>query len=328
MKWENVILILFIGLILLVSIGLYIQKSKWYLHRNDVLFVQPMWGIGNRLRVIRKAYELSKLLHRRLVLIEKNDAGFDDPSMKRLFQITNIDFIAEKEFNKFKQTSLTTITNLDHRCEAEVDIQNLRQIRTQLYINSCDIYNDDLIQARSFYVDIKSIFNDKAYQKTDIRHHFRHNPRIKSCSKVVGVHVRQGSIADYKYGNFFGKWDNQDDSMCPYFPQFADESRNLSATHPSAPPIEKYIQQMRNYDDSVVFFVCADRIGTLLYLHQRFPGRVIMNPLILPDDKPNSKYGLQDFLMLSKCDELIVSQIGSFSTEASFIRNIHMYPIV
>ena len=319
---------LFIGLILFMCIVLHIIESRWYLHSDNVLFVQPMWGIGNRLRVIRKAYELSKLLNRRLVIIETNDAFFDCPSMKRLFKISKIDFITENEFKKLKKNSLTTITNLDQKCETEVDVQNLLQTHTQLYTQSCDIYNDDLKQARSFYLDIKSVFNDKAYRQTDIRHYFKHNIRIKSCSKVVGVHVRQGSVADYKYGNFFGKWDNQDDSMCPYFPQFYDESRNLSATHPRAPPIEKYIQQMRDYDESVVFFVCADRIGTLLYLYQLFPGRVVINPLTLPDDKPNSKYALQDFLMLSKCDELIVTQIGSFSTEASFIRNIPMYQIV
>ena len=311
-----------------MCIGLYVKESKWYLHNNNVLFVQPMWGIGNRLRVIRKAYELSKVLNRRLVLIESNDAFFDYPSMKRLFKITRIDFITEKQFKKLKQSSLTTITNLDKKCETEVDIHNLLQTRTQLYTQSCDIYNDDLLEARSFYVDINSVFNDKTYRQTDIRQHFKHNPRMKNCNKVVGVHVRQGSIADYKNGNFFGEWDNRDESMCPFFPQFYDESRNLSATHPSAPPIEKYIQQMRDYDESVMFFVCSDRIGTLLYLYQIFPGRVVMNPLTLPDDKPNSKYALQDFLMLSKCDELIVTQIGSFSTEASFIRNIPMFQIV
>lgn len=316
-----------IVLILFMYIGLYVKNFKWYFYSNNVLFVQPIWGIGNRLRVIRKAYELSKLLNRRLVLIETNDAFFDYHSMKSLFKIKKIEFITIKQFEKLKQSSITTITNLDQKCETEINVHNLLQIRTQLYTQSCDIYNDDLLQARSFYVDIKSVFNDKIYRQTNIRQHFKHNPRITSCSKVVGVHVRQGSIADYKFGNFFGKWDNRDESMCPFFPQFYDESRNLSATHPSAPPIEKYIQCMREYDESVVFFVCSDRIGTLLYLYQLFPGRVVINPLTLPDDKPNSKYALQDFLMLSKCDEMIVTQIGSFSTEASFIRNIPIYQI-
>ena len=62
-----------------------------------------------------KAYELSKVLNRRLVLIESNDAFFDYPSMKRLFKITRIDFITEKQFKKLKQSSLTTITNLDKK---------------------------------------------------------------------------------------------------------------------------------------------------------------------------------------------------------------------
>lgn len=312
---------LFIVIIVLLMFT-YLYESKYYLHRNDILFVQPMWGIGNRLRVIRKAYELSNILDRRLVIIERQDMFFDYQSMKRLFKITNMDFITEAQFNKIRKGSMTNITNIDQKCETHVDIHNLLQTKSQLYTETCDIYNDDLYTARSFYTNVRSIFNNDAYRKFDIKKYFK-----KNCSKVVGVHIRQGSIADYTNGNFFGEWDNRDKTMCPYFPQFENESQNLSATHPKAPPIEKYIQKMREYDESVMFFICSDRIGTLLYIHQLFPGRVVMNPLTLPDNKPNSKVALQDFFMLSKCDELVVTQIGSFSTESSFIRNIPMIQI-
>ena len=235
---------------------------------NDILYVEPMWGIGNRLRVIRKAYALCKHLNRRLVIVDEKDHGFDHESMKELFEIHDICFISREHFEdiKRKQNDMFHIQNLDKRCETKIELKDLTNINTALYSKSCDIYNQSLDEDNTFYKDVKSVFNNKAYHNVSIHDHFKKN----NGTKVVGVHIRQGSVADYVFGNFFGKWENSNKAMSPYFPQFKKKDMNLSTTHPKAKPLEEYIDAMRKYDPSVMFFICADRIGTLIYLYQIF----------------------------------------------------------
>lgn len=320
-------------IVVLIIILVYLTILLWMKQHNmycshDILFVEPMWGLGNRLRVIRKAYALCNLLNRRLVIIHGIDDGFDHPDIKHLFKMKNINCISREEFERIKsrQCQLFTINNLEQRCESHVDIVELKTINTALYTNSCDIYNADIDKDTSFYRDVSSVFNNKDYRRS-IRQDFKQVKNIETCSKIVGVHIRQGSVADYIYGNFFGHWDNKDLTMQPFFPQFEDKSKNLSATHPKAKPLEDYIDVMLSYDSSVMFFLCADRIGTLIYLHQIFPGRIVMNDLKLPSENPDSEYGLKDFLSLSKCDEIVVSKVGSFSEEASKVRNVPIIKI-
>lgn len=294
-----------------------------------MLFVKPIWGIGNRLRVLRKAFALSNILNRRLVVVESNDTFFDYKSMKELFGIDDLDFISTDEYDDIKlkhHDDIYYIKRDENSCETgdHLNIQQLSKTKNKMLSldATCDVLNDELNEDNDFYKLVPSVFNDYEYEKITIRQRFSRNPFIKGAGKIVGVHIRQGSIADYVNGNFFGTWNNSDKTNYPLFPQFKDRRKNLSAYHPSAASIEDFIEAMNRYDKSTMFFICSDRIGTLLYLYQKFPNRILMNPLVMPNKKPNSRVALQDLLTLSKCDEIIISGIGSFSFEASMIRKV------
>lgn len=301
---------------------------------NNVVVLKPQWGLGNRLRTIRKAYIISKILNRRLVIVEHQDHGFDHHSIRELLELSDIESIHESAFkiirkNKLKQGLLKYIKRDIHigKCETIVNesrIQELKNTKSNvlIYFKTCDFLFKGSFQHleydRSFYTEAPSIFTKN---KETLRSMFSQNKNIHRASRIVGIHIRQGNVNDYKKGNFFGSWDNSDTTMAPYFPQFLDQSKNLSAYHPSAPPMEYFMRLIDSYHESVIFFVCSDRIGTLIYLHQKYPNRILMNPIVLQNELPNTAYGLKDLIALSKCDEIIATGIGSFSRECAVINN-------
>lgn len=305
------------------------SNNKEIKNKKNLLILKPNWGIGNRLRTIRKAYVLCKYLGRELVIVENNDTFFDHKSMKVLFDIDNILFIKtedlksfqahkikEKLFHKIKQKKGICETRINDEMKEILELNKNKE--NVLYIESCGLIFDDKElknNDNSFYKEVSSYFTKN---NLDIKKHFN----ISSSTKVVGIHIRQGSVSDYLQGNFFGKWENSNKMIKPYFPYFKDNRKNLSAIHHRAPPIEYFINIMEQYDKSVKFFICSDRTGVLLYLHQIFPDRILMNPLIIQTEFPNSDYGFKDLFMLSLCDEIIATGIGSFSREASIVRDI------
>jgi len=262
------------------------------------------------------------------------DEFFDYPSMKELFAINKgIEFIDEQRYIRLLQGGNAHIVrDTKSRCEIEINqVRELSTVNKPLVVErgACDLFLiDDLDKSNSFYKEVGSVFNNHEYNKVSIKQAFSTRyPHVHRASKIVGVHIRQGSVADYVFGNFFGAWKNSDITKYPIFPQFKDSSKNLSAYKSNAPPIETFIDAMKAYEASVMFFVCADRIGTLLYLYQKFPNRILMNSLVLPTKNPGTEAALSDFLMLSKCDELVVSSIGSFSVVADNIRRTPMQNI-
>lgn len=304
-------------------------------NEHNVVVLKPQWGLGNRLRTIRKAYIISKLLNRRLVIVEHKDHGFDHHSIRELLELSDIKSIHESAFkmirkNKLKQGLLKYIKRDIHigKCETIINDSRMHELKNTrsnvlIYFKTCDFLFEGSLQHfkfdRSFYTETPSIFTKN---KETLRSMFSQNKNIHRASRIVGIHIRQGNVNDYIKGNFFGKWDNSDMTMAPYFPQFLDQSKNLSAYHPRAPPMEYFIRLIDSYDESVIFFVCSDRIGTLIYLYQKYPNRILMNPIVLQNELPDTAYGLKDLVALSKCDEIIATGIGSFSTESAVIRNI------
>jgi len=105
------VVICFLVLLFLFGYNLYARRHVVSSCLSDILVVKPVWGLGNRLRVIRKAYALSKRLGRRLVLVESMDEFFDHPSMKELFAINKgIEFIDEQRYIRLLQGGVRTLS--------------------------------------------------------------------------------------------------------------------------------------------------------------------------------------------------------------------------
>jgi len=148
---------------------------------------------------------------------------------------------------------------------------------------------------------------------------------MRKSGRLVGVHVRQGNVNDWHRGYFFGEWENiskDQPTSSPHFCCFDNPDKNLSTCPSNTQTIDAYVAKMQQYPPETMFFVCTDRTGCTLYLHQQFPDRVLMNDIYLETKVVNTYRGFVDFLCLSLCNEIVVSRMSSFADEASRIHDI------
>ena len=315
-----------LGIILiLVSMciyGLATHTDKFTVDESQKrLFIAPMWGIGNRLRTIRNAYTLSQILNRELVIVEQYDKYFD-ANMRDLWHFP------------FPHVSLKAIENrigndmvdvpMDYACTVKARPDDLKaHAHSDVFMKACELLiedtpsNNDLYALSQYQIPLK--------YKSLIEF------VIANSAKMVGIHVRQGSVIDWKSGYFFSDdWDDistREPESAPYFCCHEDRSKNLSACSSThwLQPIEKYIAKMRSYPPDTKFYVASDRVGCAIYLYQTFPGRIFMNDIKLEDGFVHVERDYVDFYCLSMCTEIVVSKVSSFSDEARRVRDI---PIV
>ena len=307
------ILLIFI----IYSIYLYIFCTNKIV--RETLYIKPLWGIGNRLRILRKAIELCKHLNRTLVIVEKSDEGFKG-NMKKMFGLP-FPHIEDSLFKLLYKSHCTKV-NFNKQCTYVGTLKELRDIplNTPIYMNLCDIQLED--------IDNNMIDNSSLYQIWNPHISLKSQKilaEIRSKQNVVGVHIRQGNVNDWHRGYFYNdEWRNiskKEPESSPHFCCFEDASKNLSACPSNIQHIEKYIEIMKTYPQNTTFFVCSDRTGCLLYLYQIFPNRVIMIPLAIETKKIDTQRGFDDFICLGACREIITSQVSSFSDEAKQINN-------
>jgi hypothetical protein len=279
------------------------------------LYVYPLWGIGNRLRTVRVCYNIAQQSGHAIVIVDHIDEGFDHPSLTALAGLP-FRHISEKSF---KRMNLPTL-GYNEECTLRVSRENLDIFANRSFcIKACEIDiigETHLNESNTLYKHVK--FN-LPFEYHSMFASIRNNP------KVIGVHIRQGNVNDWSRGYFFNdEWKDKqlnDPDTSPQFCCFEDASKNLSACTSNVVAVDKYINRMKQFASDTVFFVCADRTGCLLYLHQMFPKRIIMLPLSLETEKVNSQRGMADFYGLSLCPTIMVARLSSFSNEASRVNN-------
>jgi hypothetical protein len=279
------------------------------------LYVYPLWGIGNRLRTVRVCYNIAQQSGHAIVIVDHIDEGFDHPSLTALAGLP-FRHISEKSF---KRMNLPTL-GYNEECTLRVSRENLDIFANRSFcIKACEIDiigETHLNESNTLYKHVK--FN-LPFEYHSMFASIRNNP------KVIGVHIRQGSVNDWSRGYFFGdEWKDikiKKPETSPQFCCFDDASKNLSACASNVVAVDKYINRMKQFASDTIFFICADRTGCLLYLHQLFPGRVIMLPLSLETEKVSSQRGMADFYGLSLCSTILISRLSSFSNEASRVNN-------
>ena len=285
------------------------------------LYIAPMWGIGNRLRTIRDAYTLSRTLNRKLVIVEQHDKYFNT-SMKALWNFP------------FPHVSLNAIENLVGKDVVDIPYNDGCSLKATLGDLKTHAQSDVFVKACGFIIEDMPSNND-VYSLSQYQIPLAYKSFVDSViansSTMVGIHVRQGSVIDWKSGYFFSDdWKDistREPESAPYFCCHEDKSKNLSACSSTQwlQPIEKYIAKMRSYPADTKFYVASDRVGCAIYLYQTFPGRVFMNDIKLEDGFIHVARDYVDFYCLSLCKEIVVSKVSSFADEARRVRDI---PIV
>lgn len=300
-----------------IIIIIFLITFKYY-RRHKCIFIKPIWGIGNRLRALRVCHYLAKRLNMNMCIIESKDEGFDCNMSDLLYMpYESISQYAYTKFVRKAQTiySISDDHELSKNCIPKRAIRDLPK-RDLMYIKGCgldltDGDNDD----RSFY----DVCSPKLPPETQ-----RFVEEIAS-KKAVGIHVRQGNVNDWDRGYFFGPWNDkkEDPASSPQFCCFDDESKNVSScpkTHIEG--IEKYVEKMKTYSEDTVFYVCSDRPGCSMYLHQMFPGRILTASVGIFTEQVETKEAWRDFCCLAACTEIVSSRVSSFSDEARRMGNI------
>ena len=286
---------------------------------TNVIFLKPLWGIGNRLRTIRKAYALAKQTGRELIILEHVDDGLS-VSMRKLFGVR----VGHMPFIVFKWLYSRRCVHFKYntQCTLALDVREFEKVRGKnIFIEACEmnIHGVDM-NDRSIYTSWSPYRDSKTEQLVN---------RIKSAkAKVVGVHVRQGNVNDWARGYFFNEeWRDirkREPESSPHFCCYESKEKNLSSCTSNVQGLEGYIRKMKEYPDDTIFYVSGDRVGCVIHLHQLFPNRVISNDVEMETEHLDIYKSVQDFLSLSECDEIIVSNISSFSDEARRIRDIRV----
>ena len=300
---------------ILVFVIVYFINLKRDVINNTYIYVWPLWGIGNRLRTIRVAYHVAKITKRKICIIEHDDDGFKG-SMQNMFNFP-FKHVGVRFFeNIICKLHDVPIIEFNEQCSYVGSITQFQNYKS-FCIKACEIkINDSDMNDNSLYYLMKPSFAKK---------HMLVIEHIKQ-TRAVGVHIRQGNVNDWQRGYFFGdEWKDisiKDPTSSPQFCCFKDNKKNLSACPSNIQYIESFIEKMQTFPKETIFFVCADRPGCTMYLHQLFPNQIIMNQIDIESEKINTYKGWIDFFCLATCSQIIVSKISSFSDEARRINDI------
>ena len=281
------------------------------------LFVRGMWGLANHLRTYNVAYDLAQELGRKLVIVNNRDFAFYQVDFADFgtLDLDDVQFISADE--------LDGIISENHKV-VEYNQEDCTMYNSASQWNDINHYDDILIHACGLIPYDGLPITDRFYKA--LMPNDKVNSiikpvmdRINECrengQQVIGVHIRQGSIKDYETGYFFGPWDNSKKHV-PALCCFDDTTKNACSCPDAAPGIEGFHRAMKNHKN-VVYFVCSDRPGCVLYLEQEYSGKLIYNPNALRiEHDVDTVSAFCDWYCLSQCDHLILTNVSSFSTEA------------
>ena len=269
------------------------------------MYVKAIWGLSNRLRTFRKAYCVCRRTGRELVIVDGNiDAGGCDTHIERLVTFPGVQFVQENP------TDVHTIYP-NVACCFDGNVPD----GTIFFDRICDLNPegfDDTDDDTNMLYQIMKLSGE-------VESTIRETMDKIDKGPTIGLHIRQGSVSDWHFGNFFGAWKDdklENPDMEPHFCCFANKNKNLSSCPGNETVIETFMDAMDLEPSDVRFFVASDRTGCTLYLHQHYPNRILTTGIKIHDSKPDTFYGFMDWYCLAMCDSLIVSQISSFSYEA------------
>ena len=278
---------------------------------STTLHVETLWGLANRLRTMRVAYDLCRETGWRLVIVHNPDKGYGGAHPRELFDIPGIEYATTTP-----PKALKLVYNVKNDCHFKMGLKELRRKtagRAHVAIKACGLDIPGLDMSKKTMYDRMTVA-----------------PRVLEACKpvldvfasgktVAGVHIRQGSAPDFAYGYFFGDWKKKPSDKEPTGCCHADKEATGDTPCPgNAPVVERFAKRMRKMPPETVFFVCSDRPGCLAFLRAEFPGRVLSNDWVRTDE--NDAFGaFCDWYCLSRCSSLILSGSSSFSHEARHV---------
>ena len=277
---------------------------------QKTLILKPMWGLGNRLRTMSGAFTAAKRLNVRCFIFwEKNDHFPQD--ITELY--SNIPITTRIPDNMKIEASGKG------RCEWENTLENLEN-KLPCIISSCNFLIKDTDKYRhEFYqwVQLSPIVSKLIGQYSQLLD-----------NKSIGIHLRQGDIADAKDDWFFGKWSgkpkivhSESDLVC-----CSNKNSNSHTCPSNIDTIDKRLMDIKNenIDSKTNIWIATDRKNCIKVFEEKLKPASVIHLGSLKFNRKNStgrdmQNALVDMYMLAKCIRFYGSHISSFTDEVKVI---------
>jgi hypothetical protein len=291
--------------------------------RCHTLYLLPVWGLCNRLRAIRGAYDLAQALGCRLVVLDVPGPTFKPPMLREMLSMPGVIW----DDGWIPPGVPIVRSNSGTHCTVRLPLLAFRELAAQhpaIALEACgvDAYGIPENPKAAVYEGLR-LLPLAATACEPVLKKLREAP-----GETIGVHIRHGAPIDYKLKNFFGFWpEHGDDPERTHVPKACCWSASEKSTD-SCPkeftPMEDFLKAMRDAPDDATFFVCSDRPGCLDALRDEFGDRMVTtDPKVLGrHDGSDSLGALAEWYCLSQCDRILTSLFSSFGREAAYVRGI------
>lgn len=276
-----------------------------------IAWVQPQYGLGNRLRAIGSMWAYARATNRILVVIWVPDFHMNC-SFSDLFLGHEDVFLADKmseawPFPKARQMDPFMVRsvkwfNYMHTRDGEqrpssdileADVTHHVYVSSAYVIQSAETHG--IIRTQSPYW---RILRELIPHETVARLVERGSIRVEH--NTLGVHVRARKLNSDVQGVHFDAYSRESALRTDYW-------RGLT-NH------RTFLVEMQRQSKDKMFYVAADMSGTLEVFEREFPGRIIYTPRSCDTRSKNCmQYALADVLLLAKCNNILGSYWSSYT---------------
>ncbi len=319
--------ILMCVVILLVALSV---RSRWssipaspLAGRCHTIYLVPVWGLCNRLRAIRPAYDLARALGCRLVVVDVPGPTFKPPMLRDMLSMPGVMW----DDGWIPPGVPILRSNSGKHCTVRLPLLAFREMAAQypaIGIEACgiDVYGLPVPDKAPVYEGLR-LKPLAARACEPVLKRLREAP-----GECIGVHIRQGAPVDYNLKNFFGYWpEHGTDPRREHVPTaccWAEAGKSTHACPAQFTPLEDFLAAMREAPEDATFFVCSDRPGCLDVFREEFGERMVTtDPAVLGrHDGTDSLGAVAEWYCLSQCDRILTSLFSSFGREAAYVRGI------
>lgn len=275
--------------------------GKLQIGRVDSIYLQPVNGLGNRLRAIQSLYKLAIHTGRKLKIYWGPSEGFSTIAFDKLFEIDFIDgvieFITEKEFFAARRRYLC------------VDLYVRNQPGAQYYVRDKKLVLDTILNNSFCFTTsscIEFIFTDPRIKQ--IYRLYNYNCWTSSLTPAKEIlSVTQSIVSNFEK-NTIGIHIRKGDAIISPWQDFYAVSKD-----------EDFYELIRNHGGKV--FLATDCEKTQQDLIRTFGSKLIVNEkkTFLPptlthsDEKPNQTQALIDMLCLASTQKIYGTNWSTFS---------------
>jgi hypothetical protein len=298
----------FIFIILLICIGKMLKYSITRCRhiKDHRIFVKPQWGLGNRLRTMSGAYAAAKRLNMECVIIWTQDSHFPQ-HIQELYTNLKVIHNTPPDLNQLRH---------DGKCELYTNLDQIEK-SVPCIIESCMCHVAETDTDRHLFYTFAKLSSFIMAELKLYCNNFL-------TQRTIGIHIRQGDIADVRDNNFFGKISDSKVNIkdANQLVCCSRKTANDKQCPSNVEPIEDKLVHVKSLDANDKIWIATDRPTCLKHFESltnevRYLGKFKDLPAMSGRDM---RYALIDIYMLAMCTVFHGTGISSFTNEVPVIQ--------